>query len=209
MPWLSQTYSGTSWLKKEIIKARLIINVPVWLRHACLCLYRLDGYSSFGCCGICTKHLKSNKIFWFLSFQECLEFFNIPETQSSHYFLMDKRWNLIHYNKVKGKDWVHVTLFLWLFILNKQPINRALSCGHHFFSYMWWKIGIWEKREEAEEESLALKSRMSSFLRKDQISLLFVLFHNTWHCLKAPALQKGLRAFYSILLSDAIVITFI
>ncbi|KAH0621692.1 hypothetical protein JD844_023269, partial [Phrynosoma platyrhinos] len=33
--------------------------------------------------------------------KECLEFFNIPESQSSNYFLMDKRWNLIHYNKVR------------------------------------------------------------------------------------------------------------
>ena len=32
--------------------------------------------------------------------QECLEFFNIPEARSAHYFLMDKRWNLIHYSKV-------------------------------------------------------------------------------------------------------------
>uniref|UniRef100_A0A8C6ZHC6 Unc-80 homolog, NALCN channel complex subunit n=1 Tax=Nothoprocta perdicaria TaxID=30464 RepID=A0A8C6ZHC6_NOTPE len=36
--------------------------------------------------------------------KECLEFFNIPETQSSHYFLMDKRWNLIHYNKTYVRD---------------------------------------------------------------------------------------------------------
>lgn len=34
--------------------------------------------------------------------QECLEFFNIPEARSAHYFLMDKRWNLIHYSKVGG-----------------------------------------------------------------------------------------------------------
>ncbi|MGH0144071.1 UNVERIFIED_CONTAM: hypothetical protein FKN15_044680 [Acipenser sinensis] len=31
--------------------------------------------------------------------QECLEFFNIPEAQSARYFLMDNRWNLIHYVK--------------------------------------------------------------------------------------------------------------
>lgn len=37
----------------------------------------------------------------FSSHQECLEFFNIPEARSAHYFLMDKRWNLIHYNKVE------------------------------------------------------------------------------------------------------------
>lgn len=43
-------------------------------------------------------------MFFFLSLQECLEFFNIPETQSSHYFLMDKRWNLIHYNKVRQRS---------------------------------------------------------------------------------------------------------
>ncbi|XP_074154930.1 protein unc-80 homolog isoform X9 [Sminthopsis crassicaudata] len=36
--------------------------------------------------------------------KECLEFFNIPETQSTHYFLMDKRWNLIHYNKTYVRD---------------------------------------------------------------------------------------------------------
>ncbi|XP_067404844.1 protein unc-80 homolog isoform X3 [Emydura macquarii macquarii] len=36
--------------------------------------------------------------------KECLEFFNIPETQSAHYFLMDKRWNLIHYNKTYVRD---------------------------------------------------------------------------------------------------------
>lgn len=35
--------------------------------------------------------------------QECLEFFNIPEARSAHYFLMDKRWNLIHYSKVGGR----------------------------------------------------------------------------------------------------------
>uniref|UniRef100_A0A8D2LZS7 Unc-80 homolog, NALCN channel complex subunit n=1 Tax=Varanus komodoensis TaxID=61221 RepID=A0A8D2LZS7_VARKO len=35
---------------------------------------------------------------------ECLEFFNIPESQSSNYFLMDKRWNLIHYNKTYVRD---------------------------------------------------------------------------------------------------------
>lgn len=34
------------------------------------------------------------------SHQECLEFFNIPEARSANYFLMDKRWNLIHYAKV-------------------------------------------------------------------------------------------------------------
>uniref|UniRef100_A0ABM5ELF7 Protein unc-80 homolog isoform X7 n=1 Tax=Pogona vitticeps TaxID=103695 RepID=A0ABM5ELF7_9SAUR len=36
--------------------------------------------------------------------KECLEFFNIPESQSSNYFLMDKRWNLIHYNKTYVRD---------------------------------------------------------------------------------------------------------
>lgn len=36
--------------------------------------------------------------------QECLEFFNIPEARSAHYFLMDKRWNLIHYSKVGGRS---------------------------------------------------------------------------------------------------------
>ncbi|KFU84011.1 Protein unc-80, partial [Chaetura pelagica] len=36
--------------------------------------------------------------------KECLEFFNIPETQASNYFLMDKRWNLIHYNKTYVRD---------------------------------------------------------------------------------------------------------
>lgn len=36
---------------------------------------------------------------------------------------------------------------------------------------------------------------MSSFLRKEQISPLFMLFHDPWHCLKAPTqkLQKGLK----------------
>lgn len=34
--------------------------------------------------------------------QECLEFFNIPEARSAQYFLMDKRWNLIHYAKVQN-----------------------------------------------------------------------------------------------------------
>lgn len=72
------------------------------LRCAGLCLYALlAGYSSFGYCGLCTRQLISNRMIFFLPFQECLEFFNIPETQSSHYFLMDKRWNLIHYNKVR------------------------------------------------------------------------------------------------------------
>ncbi|XP_053139411.1 protein unc-80 homolog isoform X5 [Hemicordylus capensis] len=36
--------------------------------------------------------------------KECLEFFNVPESQSSNYFLMDKRWNLIHYNKTYVRD---------------------------------------------------------------------------------------------------------
>ncbi|XP_062817239.1 protein unc-80 homolog isoform X8 [Anolis carolinensis] len=36
--------------------------------------------------------------------KECLEFFNIPESQSSNYFLMDKRWNLIHYSKTYVRD---------------------------------------------------------------------------------------------------------
>uniref|UniRef100_A0ACB8G170 Protein unc-80 n=1 Tax=Sphaerodactylus townsendi TaxID=933632 RepID=A0ACB8G170_9SAUR len=36
--------------------------------------------------------------------KECLEFFNIPEAQSSNYFLMDKRWNLIHYSKTYVRD---------------------------------------------------------------------------------------------------------
>lgn len=42
-------------------------------------------------------------IFFLYSIQECLEFFNIPEARSAHYFLMDKRWNLIHYSKVGAK----------------------------------------------------------------------------------------------------------
>jgi len=74
-------------------------------------------------------------MFFFLPFQECLEFFNIPETQSSHYFLMDKRWNLIHYNKVRqssGRDDVILSI-LSIFKHqgylkdNKQPINRQNS----------------------------------------------------------------------------------
>ncbi|KAJ0009452.1 hypothetical protein NQD34_001154 [Periophthalmus magnuspinnatus] len=36
--------------------------------------------------------------------EECLEFFNIPEARSAHYFLMDKRWNLIHYSKTYVRD---------------------------------------------------------------------------------------------------------
>ncbi|XP_049335810.1 protein unc-80 homolog isoform X7 [Astyanax mexicanus] len=36
--------------------------------------------------------------------KECLEFFNIPEARSAHYFLMDKRWNLIHYAKTYVRD---------------------------------------------------------------------------------------------------------
>uniref|UniRef100_A0AAZ3PZM6 Unc-80 homolog (C. elegans) n=1 Tax=Oncorhynchus tshawytscha TaxID=74940 RepID=A0AAZ3PZM6_ONCTS len=36
--------------------------------------------------------------------KECLEFFNIPESRSAHYFLMDKRWNLIHYSKTFVRD---------------------------------------------------------------------------------------------------------
>lgn len=44
--------------------------------------------------------------------QECLEFFNIPEARSAHYFLMDKRWNLIHYSKVETK--ALNALFNWL-----------------------------------------------------------------------------------------------
>uniref|UniRef100_A0A1A8CPY5 Unc-80 homolog n=1 Tax=Nothobranchius kadleci TaxID=1051664 RepID=A0A1A8CPY5_NOTKA len=36
--------------------------------------------------------------------KECLEFFNIPDARSAHYFLMDKRWNLIHYNKTYVRD---------------------------------------------------------------------------------------------------------
>ncbi len=37
---------------------------------------------------------------YMFSHQECLEFFNIPEARSANFFLMDKRWNLIHYAKV-------------------------------------------------------------------------------------------------------------
>ncbi|RVE75230.1 hypothetical protein OJAV_G00014730 [Oryzias javanicus] len=36
--------------------------------------------------------------------KECLEFFNIPEARSAHYFLMDKRWNHIHYSKTYVRD---------------------------------------------------------------------------------------------------------
>ncbi|XP_028832106.1 protein unc-80 homolog isoform X5 [Denticeps clupeoides] len=36
--------------------------------------------------------------------KECLEFFNIPEARAAHYFLMDKRWNLIHYAKTYVRD---------------------------------------------------------------------------------------------------------
>ncbi|XP_048124538.1 protein unc-80 homolog isoform X5 [Alosa alosa] len=36
--------------------------------------------------------------------KECLEFFNIPEARSAQYFLMDKRWNLIHYAKTYVRD---------------------------------------------------------------------------------------------------------
>ncbi|KAE8580433.1 hypothetical protein XENTR_v10024429 [Xenopus tropicalis] len=36
--------------------------------------------------------------------KECLEFFNIADSQSANYFLMDKRWNLIHYNKTYVRD---------------------------------------------------------------------------------------------------------
>ncbi|XP_076872130.1 protein unc-80 homolog isoform X4 [Brachyhypopomus gauderio] len=36
--------------------------------------------------------------------KECLEFFNIPEARSTNYFLMDKRWNLIHYAKTYVRD---------------------------------------------------------------------------------------------------------
>lgn len=50
-------------------------------------------------------------LYLLLLFQECLEFFNIPESQSTHYFLMDKRWNLIHYNKVRPcSNGTHVEL---------------------------------------------------------------------------------------------------
>ncbi|XP_068101298.1 protein unc-80 homolog isoform X22 [Hyperolius riggenbachi] len=36
--------------------------------------------------------------------KECLEFFNIADSQSANYFLMDKRWNLTHYNKTYVRD---------------------------------------------------------------------------------------------------------
>uniref|UniRef100_A0A8C5MCX8 Unc-80 homolog, NALCN channel complex subunit n=1 Tax=Leptobrachium leishanense TaxID=445787 RepID=A0A8C5MCX8_9ANUR len=36
--------------------------------------------------------------------KECLEFFNIPDSQTASYFLMDKRWNLIQYNKTYVRD---------------------------------------------------------------------------------------------------------
>ncbi|XP_066431738.1 protein unc-80 homolog isoform X3 [Eleutherodactylus coqui] len=36
--------------------------------------------------------------------KECLEFFNISDSQSANYFLMDKRWNLTHYNKTYVRD---------------------------------------------------------------------------------------------------------
>ncbi|XP_072274669.1 protein unc-80 homolog isoform X5 [Pyxicephalus adspersus] len=36
--------------------------------------------------------------------KECLEFFNIADSQAANYFLMDKRWNLTHYNKTYVRD---------------------------------------------------------------------------------------------------------
>lgn len=93
---------------------------------------------------------------------------------------------------------------MWLFILllfkhqgylkeNKHPINRVLSVGIT-------SLVVYGERFEFERRGKRQKTRTSSFCRKDQISLLFVLFHEAWHCLKAPVLQKGLKGplFHSV-----------
>ncbi|KAG5214016.1 hypothetical protein JEQ12_009802 [Ovis aries] len=61
--------------------------------------------------------------------KECLEFFNIPESQSTHYFLMDKRWNLIHYNKVFTRKLEEVGRVLFLISLT-QKIPTAHKQSH-------------------------------------------------------------------------------
>ncbi|MBN3275438.1 UNC80 protein, partial [Polyodon spathula] len=65
---------------------------------------------------------------------ECLEFFNIPEAQSARYFLMDKRWNLIHYSKVWQTLLSIISFFLYFFLTlfityvrDIYPFRRSVS----------------------------------------------------------------------------------
>uniref|UniRef100_A0A3B4DM80 Unc-80 homolog (C. elegans) n=1 Tax=Pygocentrus nattereri TaxID=42514 RepID=A0A3B4DM80_PYGNA len=72
--------------------------------------------------------------------KECLEFFNIPEARSANYFLMDKRWNLIHYAKTYVRDiypfrrsvspqlnLVHMAPEKGLELIQKQVFSRKLE----------------------------------------------------------------------------------
>lgn len=142
-------------------------------------------------------------MFLFLPLQECLEFFNIPETQSSHYFLMDKRWNLIHYNKVRqrsGTDYFVLSissLFKHQGYLkeNRQPISRIQTCRHHMSGIQlcgerWEFVRTGERQKWS---PLALKLFMSSFLRKAS--------HNVSQCLEGPA-QKFLKRLKGLLFSS-------
>lgn len=56
------------------------------------------------------------------------------------------------------------------------------------------------ERLEFEKRGKRQKTRMSSFLTKYQISLLFVPFHDAWQGLKTTAFQKGLKGpfFHSV-----------
>ncbi|TRZ04189.1 hypothetical protein DNTS_011989 [Danionella cerebrum] len=72
--------------------------------------------------------------------KECLEFFNIPEARSANFFLMDKRWNLIHYAKTYVRDiypfrrsvspqlnLVHMLPEKGLELIQKQVFSRKLE----------------------------------------------------------------------------------
>lgn len=81
---------------------------------------------------------------------------------------------------------------------NKQPINRnnsVLWAPHLGCLFLRGERLDFDRRGKRQKrKTLALKSLMSRFPTKDQISLLFMLFHDVWHYLKAPTqkLQKEL-----------------
>lgn len=71
------------------------------------------------------------------SCQECLEFFNIPEARSANYFLMDKRWNLIHYAKVGYSFRTDLDISkdtYWIFLVaNTRMFVFWLKFGMHLY----------------------------------------------------------------------------
>lgn len=74
---------------------------------------------------------------------------------------------------------------------NKQPINRkhsVLWAPHLGCLFLRGERLDFDRRGKRQKwKALALKSLMSRFPRKDWISLLFMLFRDVWHYLKAPS----------------------